>query len=530
MSKQSFIQGTMILLAAGIFSRILGFVPRIMLPRFMGAEGIGLYQLGYPLLILILTLITGGLPLAVAKLVAQAESEGNSQKIKTILRTALSFAGTLGTLFMLAAWAGASWITSHLLTDDRVYLTFLTMAPIILIVSLSSVLRGYFQGKHNMIPTALSTTMETVIRCGAMLTLSYCLLPYGLDKAAAGAMAGVLLGELAGLAVLLIQCSHKRSSARSAAGTPNKAALTSLSADPSAGKAGPFQMLRQLLTISIPVTASKLVGSASYFLESILIVQSLAVIGVTAREATALYGTLTGMIIPVMLLPTALTYSLSVSLVPSLSEAAAKQDFATIRKRMLQSIRIALVTGVPFAVIMFMLSEPLCLVLYQDAAPAVYLKWMAPIAIFIYLQGPLQAALQALDQPGTALLNTFIGAAVKLTLIYVLAAKAGLGIEGAIAAICLNMMLVTALHWNSVSRLIRFRLQLREWMVVLLGSMMMVLFISIATRISPLEVMTIEFLLISFLSTMLYVLVMIAFGMINRADLMRVPWIGRLFK
>src|SRR5690606_276978 len=136
--------------------------------------------------------------------------------------------------------------------------------------------------------------------------------------------------------------------------------------------------------------------------------------------ATAQYGALQGMVIPLLLLPTALTYSLSVSLIPSLSEAAANNDHRTIQKRLHQSLRLALLIGTPFAVITFVLAEPICLYLYNDTNVAGMLKWMAPVALFIYLQAPLQAALQALDKPGTALLNTFIGASIKLTLIYVL--------------------------------------------------------------------------------------------------------------
>jgi stage V sporulation protein B len=72
--KQSFLNGAIILLAAGMTSRILGFVPRIMLPRIIGAEGVGLYQMGYPFLIMLITVITGGIPLALAKMVAEAQA------------------------------------------------------------------------------------------------------------------------------------------------------------------------------------------------------------------------------------------------------------------------------------------------------------------------------------------------------------------------------------------------------------------------------------------------------------------------
>src|SRR4051812_179343 len=98
MSKQTFIKGAMILLAAGIINRLLGFVPRIVLPRIIGAEGIGLYQLSFPFLTVMLTIITGGIPLAIAKWVAEADSLGDSARVKYIFRTAMTLVVSLGIL------------------------------------------------------------------------------------------------------------------------------------------------------------------------------------------------------------------------------------------------------------------------------------------------------------------------------------------------------------------------------------------------------------------------------------------------
>lgn len=159
-------------------------------------------------------------------------------------------------------------------------------------------------------------------------------------------------------------------------------------------------ILRRLLGISIPVTASRLVGSFSYLLESIITVRSLALAGIATAAATAQYGSLQGMVIPLLLLPGALTSSLAVSLVPSISEAAARKDLPTIHKRMHQALRLALVTGAPFAVLMYILAVPLCNLLYGNADTAPMLKLMAPFALFIYVQAPLQAALRSYGSTG----------------------------------------------------------------------------------------------------------------------------------
>jgi stage V sporulation protein B len=279
-----------------------------------------------------------------------------------------------------------------------------------------------------------------------VLLLASFMMRYGVEYAAAGAMIGVMIGELSGLLILFLHYRPTRTV---------RIPVTAYSNDTFAPSKPRFQ-LKQLLLISLPVTGSKLVGATSYLLESILIMQSLAAAGIVTAIATAQYGALQGMVFPILLLPSALTYSLSTSLIPSLSEAAARNDMSTIHKRLNQSLRLAMLSGAPFAVIMFVLAEPLCMLMYNQPQVGMMLKMMAPIALLIYVQAPLQATLQALDRPGTALINTLIGAAVKLTLIAFLASKPELGILGAIIAINVNILIVTILHWVSVSRLLRF--------------------------------------------------------------------------
>jgi stage V sporulation protein B len=516
-NKQTFIKGTMILLAAGVINRVLGFVPRIALPRVIGAEGVGLYQMGYPFLIVILTLITGGVPLAVAKLVAEAESEGNERRVRGILTLSLFLMIVLGIAFMAVCIIAAPWITTYLLTDSRVYYTFLSMSPIIPIVGVSSVYRGYFQGRHNMIPTASSQIVETIVRIVAMLSLAYVLLPRGIEYAAAGAMLGVVAGELCGMAVLLLH--YNKSKAQYVA--YHKAVIGE-----DRKRRHMLANFRKLLKISVPVTGSRLVGSCSYFLESIMIVQSLALAGVATAVATAQYGTLQGMVIPILLLPGVLTYSLSVSLVPSLSEAAARNDMKTIHKRLHQSLRLALVTGAPFAVAMYVLSDPLTYFLYNDTQVGSMLKMMAPVAMFYYFQGPLNATLQALDKPGTALLNTFIGASIKLMLIYQLASNPQFGIEGAVIAINVNIALVTILHWNSVVKMLKFSMKLGDFIKVGLAMVMMGGCSYFVMNSSWNDAELIRFLSAGFAGVVVYLLAIVFMKLIDKQDLVRVPWIG----
>ncbi len=514
----------MILLAASIVNRILGFIPRILLPRIIGAEGVGLYQLGYPFFLVLVTIISGGIPLAVAKLVAEAESAGNPERSKRVLRTSLIFALISGLLFTVLCILIAPLASRYILTDARVYQTFVAMSPMIAIVAVSSVYRGYFQGKQDMIPSAASSIMETIARIICVLWFSYLLLPMGIEYAAAGAMLGVLAGEIAGMAVLLWQYRRMKSREGSVS-VQLPSSATSVSK-----KEGFVPMLRRIMKIAIPVTGGRLVGSMSYLLESITTAQSLAIAGIATAIATAQYGALQGMIIPLLLLPGALTSSLAVSLVPSLAEAQARGDIKTIHLRLHQSIRLALVTGAPFAVIMYVLAEPLCMLIYNNTEIAGMLKIMAPFALFLYAQPPLQAALQALDKPGRALINTLIGAIVKIVLILYLASNPSFGIYGAILAIIVNFIIVTLLHGFSVSKTLNYRLPLLDILKVCCG---MVIMAGAATYLyNHLQFsgnQVIQFMSTAFLSSLIYLVLAGITGLIDLHDIKRIPLIRRWF-
>lgn len=530
MNKQTFIQGTMILLAAGIVNRILGFIPRILLPRIIGAEGVGLYQLGYPFFLVLVTIITGGIPLAVAKLIAEAESSGRPDRSTAILRTSLIFTASAGFIFTIISLTSAPFVSRHILTDSRVYYSFIAMSPMIVIVAVSSVFRGYFQGKQNMIPSAASSILETVGRIICVLWFSYLLLPKGVAFGAAGAMLGVAAGEIVGLAVILWHYwkSRNKEHASMTAAEPDH----SLEKAPAPNNSRQFTLtLKRILRIAIPVTGGRLVGSLSYMFESITTAQSLAIAGIATAVATAQYGALQGMIIPLLLLPGALTSALAVSLVPSLAEAQARGDMRTIHLRLHQSIRLALVTGGPFAALMYVLAEPLCILIYNNGEIAGMLKIMAPFALFLYVQAPLQAALQSLDKPGRALLNTLIGAIIKISLILYLASNPDLGIYGAIIAIIANFIVVTLLHGYSVIRELRYHLPYFDISKVVCGMIIMAgaaAYLFREIQFSPYPVL--QFSAAAIISGVLYVVLCGVMGLIDLHDLRRLPLLRRWFR
>jgi stage V sporulation protein B len=441
--KQTFLQGAIILIAAGFITKLLGFINRIVMARLLGPEGVGLYMMAVPILSLVITLTRLGLPVAISKLVAEAEAQGDVARIRRILVVSLAVTSVLSLLFTSLTFAGAHLISGWLLTDQRAYWALIAITPIVPIVAVSSVIKGYFQGRQNMRPPAFSLVIEQVVRISLVALLVIVLLPYGIEFAAAGAMISVVLGE----AAALIYLTTKFKFGRLRKPFPiRKGFLRQLKN----GK----ETLDDLLRIGLPATGSGLIGSLSWTFEPILVAQSLAAAGVATVAATEAYGLLAGYAIPLLMLPTFITYSLSVSLVPAISEAQAMRNSLLIRRRLYQALRLALITGAPATVIMTSFAAPLTSLVYGTQEAASLLKVLAPFSLLLYFQGPLQAALQGLDLAKTAMFNTLYGAVIKMGAILLLASRPELGIFGAALAININICLVTLLHFFSVVKAI----------------------------------------------------------------------------
>ncbi|GAA0457032.1 stage V sporulation protein B [Alkalibacillus silvisoli] len=484
MSKQTFIKGAIILIVAGMISRLLGFVNRIVLARLLGEEGIGIYMLTLPALFLMITLSQIGIPVAVSKLVAEANTENNKQKINQIL--ALSFTITISlsilltTLFIFTA----PFVSTYLILDDRTYTPMLMISPIIIIIAISAVLRGYFQGLQNMKPQATAQVIEQVVRIVFVVIIVKVMLPYGITYAAAGAMVSIVIGELISL-IYMYYCFKK-----------HKTSIIELGVNVAHQKMR--STLNSILHIALPTAGTKLIGSTTYFLEPILVSQSLVIAGYTIAESTKLYGQLTGYVLPLLLLPTFITHSLSVALIPSISEANALNHHQTVHYRIRQALRLSFASG-GIATIVFLLLAPVILqLMYGNDNGAQFLMFMAPFFLLLYFQAPLQAALQALDYAKHAMINSLIGAIVKLGILWLLATKPSFGIDGVVISIVVGVLVVTFLHFITLYKLIKFRmpfwLSLRMILLIVIvyfmGSQMTTMFMANNPLVSTITIIT----------------------------------------
>lgn len=514
MAKQTFLQGALILILAGMITRFLGFINRLVVARLMGEEGVGLYMMALPTLILVMTLTQLGLPVAIAKRVAEAEAQNDQAKIKKILIVSLIITGISSVIFTIAMIVAAPFIATTLLTDERTLYPLLAISPIVPIIAISSVLRGYFQGKQNMKPQSYAQVIEQIVRITCVAIFIKLLLPYGVEFAAAGAMFSVILGEF----VSLLYMIHRFKRQKTIKVRPHFFTYIKKSKN----------TLKELFSIALPSTGSRLISSVSNFLEPILVAQSLAIAGFAASTATKQYGELTGYVLPLLFLPTFITQSLSIALVPSISEAAAKSDRKLIHYRVHQSVRISFASGAIATIVLSLFSVPILTYMYGTGNASHFLVLMAPFFILLYIQAPLQAALQALDLARPAMWNSLIGAACKFAVLVFLASNPNFGIMGVAIAMSVGVVLVTLLHLAALQKAIGFSIPFKDIskMIALIGLTWGAGNL-LKTIYEQMEPNIVIFLLLLIVLTCIYIIFLFVLKFITKEELKQIPVIQK---
>lgn len=510
MTKQTFLQGTLILIVAGMITRLLGFINRLVIARFMGEEGVGLYMMALPTLFLVITLTQLGLPVAISKRVSEADARNDTHKIKKILVVSLLVTGISSVIFTIGMIAAAPFIATTLLTDERTMYPLIAISPIVPIVAISSVLKGYFQGRQNMKPQSYALVIEQIVRITFVAFFIKILLPFGVEFAAAGAMFSVILGELASLLFMIHLFKRKK--------------IVSIRYRFFKYVNSSKNTLKELFSIALPSTGSRLIGSLSYFLEPIIVAQSLLIAGVSSSMATKQYGELTGYVLPLLFLPTFITQSLSIALVPSISEAEATKNKKLIHYRIHQSIRISFASGAIATIVLSLFAVPILTYMYGTGNASRFLILMAPFFILLYIQAPLQAALQALDLAKPAMWNSLIGAACKFVVLFLLASNAEFGIMGVAIAMSVGVVLVTLLHLGSLYKQIGFSIPFKDLMKMgLLLSLTYMAGNFFKGIYAGLDSNLFLFILIILLLTIVYIALLFILKFITKEELRQIP-------
>ncbi|KAF1084667.1 Stage V sporulation protein B [Sporotomaculum syntrophicum] len=443
MAGYAFLQGAFILLIAGLVNRILGFGYQITMIRLIGPEGVGLFNMVLPVYIMMLVLASAGIPLAIAKLVAEEVASNNMPGAYRIFKLSLFILQFTSVFFTVVLVISAPILTESFFPNPRVYYCLISLVPGIIIVTLCSAFRGFFQGLQQMSPTAITQVVEQIVRVVSGLVIAYFMLPLGIEYAAVGLSVGVILGELTGFIYMLrIYARNRPQALHYVAGLWRKISLGN--------------DVKQIFTLAVPVTLTRIVATALMSVQAVLIPLRLNAAGLSVSDATNAYGQFIGIADALLFVPGVLTMALATSLVPAMSDAMASHNLTLARARIADAVRLTLQVGVPAAFIFLLLADELCGVLFGYPQAGDILKVLAFSGPFLYLQQTTTGVLQGVGKADVPFKNLVVASLVTIVLIYYFTVMPQFGIAGAAAAVAIGyiiMSILNMLYLNSMELL-----------------------------------------------------------------------------
>ena len=415
--KRSFIKGAALIAVGGLLAKIIGALYRIPLTNLIGGHGIGLYQLVYPVYCLLLTVSATGIPSSIAKLTAEKLGRGESDKplFKTALRLFLCI-GLIGSILM----AALAPLLASLQGSRGVVGGYFTLAPSVLLVSAISVLRGFFQGRNDMFPTAVSEVVEQAVKVAFGLFFAY-IFRDNIPKAVVFLLLSVSISELVALVVLIVL--YRLSPTRK-----------------ENGKDGGRVAAKTILHTSIPVTLSALLIPFSTLIDSVLAVRLL---GSYAPDPVALYGLFAGGAVTVINLPVSVCYGIAAASIPAVATAKAQTDGilqtekrSGVRKKVLFALGITLCVSVPAALGLYYFAEPVTRMIFRSLKGeelqtlVTLIKTLAVSAVSLSCAQTLSACLTAQGKPQYAAISMAIAMAVKTAFYALLLKNAEISVFG----------------------------------------------------------------------------------------------------
>ena len=390
MKKNKFLKATFILLIGGFFTKILGFIIRIIYTRMVGNDAINLYSLVMPTYSLLLSLATLALPIVISKLV----SEAKIPSLK-IISNATFITLILNTLVIIIIYFVKDFIAINLLHDARTSILIFAMALTFPFISISSILKGYFYGKQKMLPHTISNIIEQIVR----LTLIYIVIPPLVNKGITYAVLGLILlsiaSETASIIVFLI-C------------LPKKFKINPKYLKPD------LKTTKEILNMSIPTVSSRLIGNIGFFLEPIILTNTLLFSGYSMSYILQEYGSYNAYSISLLAMPSFFIQAISSALLPEISHCYYQKDLKMVKHRYKQALILSLITGLIFSSFIFIFRNFLLTTLYNTTNGSNFIKILAPFFVLFYLEGPMQSTLQALGQAKKAMYITTIAIITKL--------------------------------------------------------------------------------------------------------------------
>lgn len=428
MKKNLFIKSTLILILSGFLTKILGFIIKVIYTRIIGEYGISLYSIAVPTYSLLLTIATLAIPISISKLVS--ENKGRSIRILT---SAAFLIISINLVLVFGIFLTKDFLAVNLLKEPKASPIIMAFALTLPFVSISSVLKGYFAGKQNMVPHATSNIIEQIVRLIIILVV----LPILKRKSDMLAILGLILltiiSEISSIIVFLFFLPKKINF--------NTKILPSK------------KITKDILDISIPTVSGRIIGNIGYFFEPIILTNLLLFSGYNNSYILSEYGAYNAYSLALLTMPSFFIGAIATSLLPEISKFNGNNNLKMVKRRIHQSIIFSLIIGIFFSLLIFIFRDKLLFSLYNTTKGSDYIKVLAPFFVLFYLEGVLTSSLQALGYAKVTMNITLYGVIIKLFIMAILS-LCHIGIYSLVIAEIINIFFVVFFNFKHLKKYI----------------------------------------------------------------------------
>lgn len=440
-----FITGTIILTLTGLISRIIGFFYRIYLSRLFGEEGMGVYQLLSPVLALSFSVTAAGLQTAISKYVAKEAATKDYKASFRVLLTGLFMSLLLSFLCMGVTIRFSELIAVNFLLEPRTASMLRIIALSIPLGAVHSCINGYFYGiKKTGIPAA-TQLIEQLCRVACVFLASYFAKHHGTSPTINVAVIGLVAGEFCAMAVSITAAYlrfYRLSSQKSLPAATQQVFFPIASYLKAAGN---------LLALSIPLSLTRIVINLLQSVEAVFIPTQLQAYGYDPATALSVYGVLTGMALPLLLFPNALTGSMSLLLLPIVSEADASGNKAAVKRTSSKTVYSCLLLGGVCTLGFLLLGRPVGYFLFHSELAGRFICSLSFLCPFLYLCTTLSSILHGLGKAGSVFFINVSSLLIRLLFVFLLLPE--FGIDSYIAGMLISQIYAAACYLFLLKRL-----------------------------------------------------------------------------
>lgn len=448
MKKQSFVFGAIILSVSGIICKLLGVIYKIPLAHVLGTQGMGVYYIIFPVYAFLLTFVSSSFTISVSKSISKLCADGEGARAHHIFLASLWLLFALGSLIAVCVCVFSRVIAS-LQGLESAYLCYIAISPAIICVAISSAFKGLFQGLQNMTPTAVSNIVEQIVKLAFGFLLAKLLGGAGVVFGALGAIIGVSISEVVMLLFFVIYYFIFK-----------KHNPHFFVRDKSVNMK---KLMKEVFRESIPFTLTSVILPLSLVVDSFLIVNVLKSMGFDKLFATGLLGLNSGVVSTLINLPSTISISLCMTVVPYIAFSLSKNDTEGVKRKTAFAIKITLIIAVPFCFAFVFFAPEVIKTLYGtsfsgEAEILVASSLLAVSSINVLYLSFLQlstALLQAINKAYVPVISLSFALILKVVLEILLVINPSVNIAGVVVSNSACYFLATAINLFEFTKYIK---------------------------------------------------------------------------